>query len=273
MSNASRPGPWKITHRVWLYLAAAVALVFLIAPIFIVIPMSFSASRYLDFPPQAWSLRWYAAYFSSLEWTEATKVSLQVAVLTCLLATPIGVAAAYAIHMSESPAIKRLHSVLLLPLMVPNIIVAIGIYFVYARLSLVGTITGLVLAHVMLAIPFVVITALAGLRQSDMSLERAARSLGCNRFQAFMKATLPNIKPSVISGALFAFITSLDEVLIAIFVSSGDNTTLTKIMFTTLRDEIDPRIAAVSTLLIVASLAIALTATLVQSRKNTRPQV
>jgi putative spermidine/putrescine transport system permease protein len=261
-----------MTHRVWLYLAAAAALVFLIAPIFIVIPMSFSASRYLDFPPQAWSLRWYAAYFSSLEWTAATRVSLQVAALTCALATPIGVAAAYAIHVSESPAVKRLHSALLLPLMVPNIIVAIGIYFVYARVNLVGTVTGLVLAHVMHAIPFVVITALAGLRQSDMSLERAARSLGCNRLQAFLKASLPNIKPSVISGALFAFITSLDEVVIAIFVSSGENTTLTKIMFTTLRDEIDPRIAAVSTLLIVASLAIALTATLMQSRKNVRPQ-
>jgi len=259
-----------MNNRVWLYLVSAVTLLFLIAPIFIVIPMSFSASRYLDFPPQAWSLRWYEAFFSSIEWTEATKVSVMVATLTCLLATPVGVAAAYAIHGSKSSVIRRLHAVLLLPLMVPSIIVAIGIYFVYARVNLVGTVAGLVLGHVMHAIPFVVITALAGLRQSDMSLEQAARSLGCNRLRAFLKVTLPNIKPSVISGALFAFITSLDEVVIAIFVSSGDSTTLTKIMFTTLRDEIDPRIAAVSTLLIVSSLAIALTATVIQARAKAR---
>lgn len=251
-----------------LYLVTAATLLFLIVPIFIVIPMSFSSSRYLDFPPQSWSLRWYQSYLSSAEWTAATRVSLQVAFLTCVLATPIGLAAAYAIHASESAAIKRLQGLLLLPLMVPNIVVAVGIYFIYARVNLVGTITGLVFAHVMHAIPFVVITALAGLRQTDMALERAARSLGCNRLRAFFHATLPYMKPSIISGALFAFITSLDEVVIAIFVSSGENTTLTKIMFTTLRDEIDPRIAAVSTLLIVASLGIALTASVVESRRK-----
>ena len=264
-----RPGHLR---RLWLYAIGGATLFFLILPVLIVIPMSFSSSRYLDFPPPHWSLRWYEAFLGSSDWTQATLVSLKVAVLTCLCATPVGVAAAYAIHASENKAIKRLQTVLLLPLMVPNMIVAIGVYFVYARLNLVGTITGLVFAHVMHAIPFVLITTLAGLRQFDMTLEKAARSLGCSRWQAFSSITLPHISSNVAAGALFAFVTSLDEVIIAIFVSSGANTTLTKIMFTTLRDEIDPRIAAVSSMLIIISLAIALTGTLMHATRQSNKE-
>ena len=146
-------------------------------------------------------------------------MSFRVAALTCLLATPLGVAAAYAIHISENRLLRRLEILLMLPLLVPNMIIAIGIFFVFARLNLVGTITGLVLAHTMHAIPFVLVTSLAALRQFDMGQERAARSLGVNRFRAFLWVTLPQIKGGVLSGALFAFISSLDEVIIALFIS------------------------------------------------------
>ncbi|MEE9570574.1 MAG: ABC transporter permease subunit, partial [Gammaproteobacteria bacterium] len=156
----------------------------------------------------------------------------------------------------------------LMPLMVPVIITAIGVFFVFAKVGLIGTMLGLVLAHTMMATPFVVVTTLAGLRGFDMDQEKVARSLGYNRFWAFTKVTLPQIRPSVISGALFAFITSLDEVIIALFITGGPNSTLTKRMFTALRDEIDPTIAAISSLLIVVSLSIVLAATLLVGRRS-----
>jgi len=269
MSGANADLLVRHSHRVWLYLLGGLVLFFLILPILIVIPMSFSSSRYLDFPPQAWSLRWYTEYFASADWLSATWVSLRVAALTLLVATPLGVAAAYGIHASGRNFMRRIELFLLLPLMIPSMIVAVGIFFVFARLNLVGTMPGIVLAHTMHALPFVVVTALAGLRQYDMGQELAARSLGWSRLGAFLRVTLPQIKGSVLSGALFAFISSLDEVIISIFISSGENSTLTKIMFTTLRDELDPRIASVSSMLIVLSLLIGLGAILFGRHRRT----
>lgn len=255
-------------RRLWLYVLGGLVLTFLILPMFIVVPMSFSSSRYLDFPPPGLSLRWYQNYVSSATWVAATLTSLQIAGFTCLLATPAGVAAAYAIRVNGGPLMAKLEVLLLLPLLVPNIILAIGIFFLYTRLRIVGTPFGLVMAHTMHAIPFVVVTTLAGLRHYDLSQEKAALSLGASRFVAFMKVTLPQVKGSVMAGALFAFISSLDEVVIALFNSSGANATLTKVMFTTLRDEIDPTIAAISTIMIVTSLIIALTATLLSANRK-----
>lgn len=254
-------------QRAWLYVVGILVLLFLILPVLIVIPMSFSDSRFLTFPPPSLSLRWYQAYIGSSEWMDATRVSLTVAVLTTALATPLGVAAAYALRVTEARFLRTIQLVLLMPLMVPIIIIAIGVFFVFAKLELVGTISGLVLAHALMATPFVVVTSLAGLRGFDMNQENVARSLGSHRFSAFLKVTLPQIKPSVVSGALFAFITSLDEVVIALFISGGDNSTITKRMFNALRDEIDPTIAAISSLLIVTSLSIVLAATLLANRK------
>jgi putative spermidine/putrescine transport system permease protein len=244
--------------RWWLYAFGVLVMSFLILPIFIVIPMSFSGSRFLDFPPKAWSLRWYLDFLSSIEWIDAAWVSGRVAVATTLLATPIGVAAAYALKVSDWPLLPRAQIVLMLPLMVPHIIIAIGIMYVYAAVKITGTLAGLIIAHTMLAIPFVVVTTLSGLHSYDLDLEKVARSLGHSRFSAFMRVTLPLIRPSVITGALFAFITSLDEVIVALFVSGGRNTTLTKVMFTSLRDELDPTIAAISSLLIMLSLSMLL---------------
>lgn len=260
-----------VSHRsrIWLYLYAGAGLFFLILPILIVVPMSFSNSRYLDFPPPGFSLRWYEAYFSNPVWMDATWVSLRVAFLSTALAVPVGVAAAYALHNSAWGFVRRLRVAMLLPLMVPHIILAIGAFFVFARLGLNATILALVLAHTMLNAPFVVVTTLSGLRSFDMSQELVARSLGCTQLKAFLRVTLPQIKGSVMSGALFAFVMSLDEVVVGLFVSGGENTTLTKIMFTALRDEIDPTIAAISSLLILLSLTIGVLAVLV-GRRNER---
>ncbi|WGF89725.1 ABC transporter permease [Marinivivus vitaminiproducens] len=241
-------------------------LLYLIVPILIVMPMSFSDARFLSFPPPAWSTRWYEAFFTSRNWMAAAQTSLLVAVLTALIATPLGTAAAYAIHNSTSRLVRSLQIVLLMPMMVPIIIVAIGVFFVYARTGLLATRAGLVLADVMLSLPYVIIAVLAGLRGFDMTQEMVARSLGMNRLRSFMAVTLPQIKASVVTGALFAFITALDETIVALFISGGRYQTLTKRMFTALRDEIDPTIAAISSLLTAASFLIVLLAG--ASRRN-----
>lgn len=238
--------------------AGCAVVLFLIVPVFIVVPMSFSGTRFLAFPPPSLSLRWYHEYFRSSEWMLATFVSLQVAFSTCLLATPIGVAAAYAIHTHQARWVRVAYTLLMLPLMVPHIILAVGIFFLYARLALNNTIGGLVLAHTMLALPFVVITTLAGLQGFDMTQERAAQSLGVNRLRAFLAVTAPQIRGSIVAGALFAFISSLDEVVVSLFVSGGPSSTLPKRMFVALRDEVDPTIAAISSLLIATTLAVGL---------------
>jgi putative spermidine/putrescine transport system permease protein len=256
-------------RRLWLYLTVGTILFLLILPILIVIPMSFSDSRYLDFPPRVLSLRWYQNYLERPEWVDATLVSFKVAFLSCLLATPVGVAAAYGLHVSEWRLVKHLRIAILLPLMVPHIILAIGIYYVFSRLSLNATLLGLVATNAMLTAPFVIVTTLAGLRSFDMNQELVARSLGYGRFGAFMRVTLPQILGSVLSGSLFAFVMALDEVVIALFISGGDNVTLTKVMFISLRDEIDPTIAAISSLLIVTSLSVgALAAVLGRSHRR-----
>ncbi|MFT4268720.1 MAG: ABC transporter permease [Xenophilus sp.] len=244
-------------RRLWLYLLAAAVVLFLVLPVLIVMPMSFSDSRMLDFPPRGWSLRWYQRFFSAAEWYGSLWVSLRVALCTVLVAVPLGVAAAYGIHQGASRALRRVQLLLMLPLMMPHIILAVGIFYAFSRLAWLGSFGGLVLAHAMLALPFVVVTVLAGLRGFDMSQEQVARSLGCTRLRAFLSVTLPQIRTSVLSGALFAFVTSLDEVIVSLFVSGGDNTTVTKVMFGSLRDEIDPTISTVSTLLVLGSCAIA----------------
>ena len=248
----------QITHgrRLWLYVLCGLVMGFLVTPSLVVVPMSFSASTYLEFPPREWSFRWYESYFSSVAWTNATITSLKVAVLSMLVATPTGVLAAYGLHVSRFRFSTIIFVILTLPLMVPIIMIAIGVFFLYAKLGMVNTIVGLVMAHSMLAIPLVVIVVTAGLKSYDMNQEMVARSLGASRARAFLTITLPQIRFSVITGALLAFLTSLDEVIVALFVSGGENATITRRMFNALRDQIDPTIASISTCLIVVSVVL-----------------
>ncbi|VDS08770.1 Sulfate transport system permease protein CysW [Paracoccus haematequi] len=244
-----------------------IALLWLIIPVLIVIPMSFSSARFLAFPPPGWSLRWYQAFLGSPEWMAAARTSLIVAVAASLIATVIGTAAAYALNMSQSKLVRSLQVVLLLPLVVPVVITAVGVFLVYAKVGLIATMTGLVLANVMLGMPYVITSVLVGLRKFDPTQEMVARSLGMNRWRAFFTVVLPQIRPSVVTGTLFAFISALDETIVALFISGGENQTLTKRMFTALRDEIDPTIAAISTLLTGVSFILVL---LVAANARTR---
>jgi putative spermidine/putrescine transport system permease protein len=242
-------------------LFCTLVLLYLILPILIIAPMSFSSARFLTFPPPSLSLRWYREYVENPAWMQATLVTLTVALLTVVIATPLGLAAAYAISQSKLRIMHLVHGALLLPLVVPIIITAVGIFFVYAKIGLIATMTGLVLANVMLGLPYVVISVVAGLQSFDMTQEMVARSLGMNRLRSFFAVTLPQIRSSVIAGAIFAFISAMDETIVAIFISGGQYQPLTKRMFTALRDEIDPTIAAISTLMTATSFMLVLIAT------------
>jgi putative spermidine/putrescine transport system permease protein len=255
--------------RIALWCGVALILAFLLVPVLIVVPLSFSGTRFMTFPPPEYSLRWYHAFFSNPEWIDAARTTLIASTSAAIVATPIGVAAAYAIQNGTHWAMRYLRTLLMLPLMVPIIIVAVGVFFVYSQAGYVNTLSGLIVADTMLGLPYVLISVGASLRTFDASQEMVARSLGMNRFRSFMTVTLPQIRASVISGAVFVFIQALDETVVALFISGGSNQTLTRRMFVTLRDEIDPTIAAISTMLTALTLCLVM---IVVVSRRTAPQ-
>ena len=259
----------QITHgqRLWLYVIAVITMILLVMPTLIVVPMSFSDSQYLEFPPETWSTRWYEHYFGSPEWMLATRTSFKVALLTMLLATPVGVLAAYGLHCSRIRFIRAAFVLMITPMMVPVVLVAIGAFYAYVQLQILYTVTGLVLAHTVLALPLVVIVTGSALKSFDMSLEDAARSLGAPRWKAFLTVTLPQVRFAVVTSALLSFLTSFDEVVVAMFVSGGDNPTLTRNMFNALRDQIDPTIASISTIMILVTTGMMVLAQVFGQRK------
>lgn len=252
--------------RIALWVGVMLILAFLLVPVLIVVPLSFSNTRFMTFPPPEYSLRWYHAFFGNPEWIAAARTTLIASASAALIATPIGVAAAYGIQNGTHWAMRYLRTILMLPLMVPIIIVAVGVFFVYSQAGYVNTLGGLIVADTMLGLPYVLISVGASLRTFDASQEMVARSLGMNRLRSFMTVTLPQIRASVISGAVFVFIQALDETVVALFVSGGENQTLTRRMFVTLRDEIDPTIAAISTML--TALTLCLVMIVVVSRRS-----
>ena len=250
----------KLRNRLWLYVISSIILFLLIVPSLIVIPMSFSDSQYLEFPPKNLSLRWYENYFFSWkvengfnDWMAATRTSLLVAVLTIFVATPIGTLAAYGLTNSSARIRSILFPIMISPMMVPIILVAIGLFYFYVQFNMVNSIPGLVLGHSLVAMPLVLIIVLSALKNYDMNQEKVARSLGASRTRAFIEITLPQIKFSLVSAGLISFLTSFDEIIISLFVAGGDNSTITRSMFLALRDQIDPTIAAISTILIIIS--------------------
>ncbi|MGA1180652.1 MAG: ABC transporter permease [Marivivens sp.] len=265
----------QITHgqRLWLYVIAVITMVLLVTPTLIVVPMSFSDSQYLEFPPETWSTRWYEHYFGSSEWMLATRTSFKAALLTMLVATPIGVLAAYGLHCSKIRFVRAAFVLMITPMMVPVVLVAIGAFYAYVQLQILYTITGLVLAHTVLALPLVVIVTGSALQSFDMSQEEAGRSLGAPRWKAFLTVTLPQIRFAVVTSALLSFLTSFDEVVVAMFVSGGDNPTLTRNMFNALRDQIDPTIASISTIMILVTTGMMVLAQVFGQRMETsRPK-
>ena len=265
----------RLKNRLWLYIFSFITLFLLIVPSLVVIPMSFSASQYLEFPPQEWSLRWYENYFFSWkvengfnDWMAATWTSIKVAVLTIFVAVPIGTMAAYGLVNSSSRTSKILFPIFISPMMVPIILVAIGLFYFFVQFKLVGSVLGLVIGHSLVALPLVLIIVFSALKNYDMNQEKVARSLGAGRFRAFREITLPQIKFSIISASLIAFLTSFDEIIISLFVAGGDNSTITRSMFLALRDQIDPTIAAISTILIIISAGLLIIVQLLGNNKD-----
>ena len=265
----------RLKNRLWLYIFSFITLFLLIVPSLVVIPMSFSSSQYLEFPPREWSLRWYENYFFSWkvengfnDWMAATWTSIKVAVLTIFVAVPIGTMAAYGLVNSSSRTSKILFPIFISPMMVPIILVAIGLFYFFVQFKLVGSVLGLVIGHSLVALPLVLIIVFSALKNYDMNQEKVARSLGAGRFRAFREITLPQIKFSIISASLIAFLTSFDEIIISLFVAGGDNSTITRSMFLALRDQIDPTIAAISTILIIISSGLLIIVQLLGNKKD-----
>ncbi|WP_025037858.1 ABC transporter permease [Bradyrhizobium sp. DOA9] len=245
-------------------------LAFIIVPLVIVIPMSFSQNDYLAFPPSGFTLKWYSEYFDSRQWRAATWLSVQVALLTALFASVIGTAATYAMIRGRSRLVTAFQILLIGPIIVPHIALAVGLYLFFQTIGLSGTIPGFVLAHTVLTLPFVVFTMAAALGKVDPNLEAAAMSCGATRFQAFRLITLPLVLPSLASSALFAFIISFDEPVVSFFLSGVRQKTLPRRMFEDIEQNLTPVIPAIATLLIVLSILILLGAHVLRSRSVTR---
>ena len=241
-------------------------LLFLVSPVVIVFPLSLSSGTYLSFPPPGFSLKWYAAFFASRSWTDAAWVSVEVGIPVTIAAVLLGTPAALGLRRARFPGQRLINALVLSPLIVPGIIVAIGTYFVYAQYGLVGNKIALILGHTCIAVPFVVINVASALQGVDPALEKAASNLGAAPWPAFRQITLPLIAPGILAGALFAFITSFDELLIALFLSGTGAVTLPRRMFDEIRYDLDPTIAAVSSLLILITTGLMVTAEMLRRR-------
>lgn len=247
-------------------LVSALILAFLIAPMVIVVILSFSSARFLRFPPPGLSLQWYQEFFSSYAWTSAATMSVGVAVAVTLLSLALGIPGAIGLMRGSFPGRRLVAAMILSPIIVPGIIVAIGLYYTYADYRLIGNPIALVVGHTCLAVPFVVITVANALNGVDPRLEQAARNLGASPFAAFRQVTFPLIRPGVLAGGVFAFATSFDELLIALFVSGSDAVTLPRRMWDQIRYQLEPTIAAASSLLIVVTLGLMIVAELLRRR-------
>ncbi|MEV5503442.1 ABC transporter permease [Nonomuraea fuscirosea] len=237
--------------RPWLKIVSVLIGLFLTVPTLVVIPMSFSASKTFRFPPEGWSLEWYERLFTAPEWSTSIVNSLQVGLLTTLLATTLGTAAALGLQRLGPRARGLATGLLLSPIIIPHILIALVIFSAFLRLGLSGTLTGIALAHTAMALPFVVIAVTARLQGMDPALQKAGGSLGANPFSVFRKITLPLALPGVLSGAVLAFISSFDEVVIALFLQSPSALTLPVQMFNSVTVQIDPTISAASSLMVV----------------------
>jgi putative spermidine/putrescine transport system permease protein len=242
------------------------AVAFLMAPLLVVVPMSFNDSSFLQFPPARLSLRWYREFFSSRVWVSATITSAKVGLLVAVASTILGTLAAVGLTRGRFPGRALVRSFVLSPLITPVIVLAVALYYLFAHLRLNGTLMGLVIGHTILALPYVVVVIGASLEMFDVSLERAAMGLGAGPVTTFWRVTLPLIRSGVIVGALFAFLTSFDEVVIAIFVSGPGTMTLPRKMWDGIRYELNPTIAAASSLLVAFSWLVMLGSELLRRR-------
>jgi putative spermidine/putrescine transport system permease protein len=256
--------------RVLLGLFCLLISIWLLAPTLVVIPISFNEKKSLAFPPSGFSWQWYRNFFTNPEWSTSFFNSLKVAAVVAVLATVLGTLAAFGLDRMKSSTRGILRAFLITPMVIPGVVLGIGVYAVYLDTQLVGTLPGFVLAHTMLAIPFVLIAVGASLEVFDKRLETAAASLGAGRWTTFRTITLPLIAPGLLSGLLFAFVTSFDEIIVALFITSPYLKTLPVQIFSSITRDADPTVAAVGTILFQATTLLISAGLLIgaQQRRN-----
>ncbi|MBJ7555354.1 ABC transporter permease [Marinomonas spartinae] len=257
---------WKLKYS--LYVTSGAIAAFLVLPIIFIVFLSFGSSQWLIFPPPAWTLKWYIQFFNNPEWIDAAITSLEVACLTSIIATLIAMPASFALVRGRFKGRDYLYSFFTLPMMIPVVIIAVALYSVFLTLGLTGTMFAFVVSHIIVALPFAIISIINSLRLFDKSIEDAAVICGASRLQAIFKVTFPLIKPGIVSGALFAFLASWDEVVISVMMASPDLQTLPVKMWSTLRQDLTPVIAVASTALIILSLFIMIIASFVRKQSN-----
>jgi putative spermidine/putrescine transport system permease protein len=243
-----------------------VILLFLVLPSLIVVPIAFGNSNEIVFPPHEFGIVLFRRFFTEPGWVAATLVSLRVACLTTVVVLIAGVTAAYALVRGRFRGKRLLALFLLSPIMVPGVVIALALYIYFAHIGLHDGTTRLVLGHVVATLPFVIVTATAGLRQVDPALEVAATIMGASSFTLFRRVTLPLIRPSIIAGGLFAFLISFDEVVISWFVARADTTTLPVKMFSSIQWEVSAVLAAISTMLTALSVVICVSVAFLQRK-------
>ena len=249
-------------ERIWYYslrTLCGLILLFLILPVLVIIPLSFNSGTFLVYPLQGFSLRWYEEFFTASEWLRALKNSLIIAPAATVLAMTFGTLASIGLTRGEFRGKALLMGILISPMVVPVVIVAVASYLFFAPLGLGNSYISLILVHAVLGVPFVIITVTATLQGFNQNLVRAAASLGAPPLTAFFRVTLPLIAPGVISGALFAFATSFDEVVVTLFLAGPEQATIPRQMFSGIRENLSPTIAAAATLLIGFSVVMLLT--------------
>jgi putative spermidine/putrescine transport system permease protein len=255
---------WRRPNRMLLAALGGLTIFFLIAPTLLVVPMGFSSSQILTFPPPGWSLQWYHKMVTDPQWTTGFVNSAQVAVVTAIVSTVLGTLAALGMVRGRFPGRGLANGLILTPLIVPVIIIAIGMFSLYVRWKITGSLLGLVVAHTALALPFVMVNVSTSLRTMDRNLEMAAQNLGAGPVRTFQRITLPLIMPGVFAGALFAFLTSWDEVVVAIFLTTAKFRTLPVEMWEQVRQVVDPTVAAVATVVLGVTTTVLLLAFVVR---------
>ena len=244
--------PWRLLRGTLVVMVA----VFLLAPLAVVVIISFSSAPFLQFPPPGFSLRWYAVLFSTPAWTNALWVSVQLMVPSSILATVLGTAASLGLVRGRVPGAAFITACLMLPIIVPGMITAAALFGIYRGLGLNGTLTGLIIGHTVLNIPYVVATVSSALRVQDAQLEQAAATLGAPPWATFRHVTLPLIMPAVLSSLLIAMILSFDELIVSLFVSSARVRPVAVQMWSNLLGDFDPTIAAIASVCFLFALLV-----------------
>lgn len=260
---------WSASRAVLVGFCAVVGLV-LLGPTLVVVPLSFTGEQSFQFPPESWSTQWYRNFFENSAWLDAASYSVRIGLVVTVLATVLGTAAAMALTSGSGRWRTPTRAFLMMPMIVPGVITAIGIYYVFLRIGLTQAFWGYVLAHTVLAVPFVVVAVSASLQGLDRRLVHAAWSLGAGPWATFRQITVPLIAPGVLTGALFAFLTSFDEAIVSLFLAGPFSRTLPIQIYQSVTSEIDPTIAAASTMLLVVTGVFILALGLLTRSQNRR---